>query len=224
MVDMDVQKELLARLRDAVISFDEEQVGVTTRQALAENLAPPVLIQDGLAPGLAQVADLYDDREYFLPELIMAADAAVFGLELLRPLLGPAPTPLTGVVIGSQPLEKIEILAWRILHNAFALAPFAFIEADDRVTVEFIQTHVPAGAQLVVLPLFLIRAEGSLENIVQAIRRTAPQAQYLVGGSPITDQPENWLTWDAEAPAVPANPIREAIGLAVALARMPLRR
>ncbi len=40
---------------------------------------------DGLAAGMEEVGKLFDSHEYFVPEVLMCADALYAGLDILKP-------------------------------------------------------------------------------------------------------------------------------------------
>ena len=57
---------------------------------------------DGLAAGMEHVGQLYDQQEYFVPELLMCADALYVGLDILKPHINKADVKEMGqVVIGT---------------------------------------------------------------------------------------------------------------------------
>ena len=53
--------------------------------AVDEGLDAYDAIMNGLAAGMEIVGDLYDRQEYFVPEILMCADALYVGLDILKP-------------------------------------------------------------------------------------------------------------------------------------------
>ncbi|MCK5318454.1 MAG: B12-binding domain-containing protein, partial [Anaerolineales bacterium] len=80
-------KELLKGLHDAVVAFDEDKVVELCHTVMDEGVDPYVATMDGLANGMVAVGDLYNKKEYFVPELLMCADALYAGLDLLKPAI-----------------------------------------------------------------------------------------------------------------------------------------
>ncbi len=72
-------KEILKGLHDAVIAYDEDKTAAWAKIALDEGVDPYTAVMDGLADGMVEVGDLYSRKEYFVPELLMCADALYAG-------------------------------------------------------------------------------------------------------------------------------------------------
>ena len=71
--------ELLNKLKEGVINFDEELVRKTSEEILENGLDAYDAVMNGLAAGMERVGELYDQQEYFVPEMLMAADALYVG-------------------------------------------------------------------------------------------------------------------------------------------------
>ena len=77
--------EVLARLRDAVANFEVDAVREACFDALEVGISVEEAILNGMARGMDIVGRLYEEDEYLLPELIMAAEAMNEGLSVLKP-------------------------------------------------------------------------------------------------------------------------------------------
>ncbi|RLC31144.1 cobalamin-binding protein, partial [Candidatus Woesebacteria bacterium] len=82
---MATKEELLEILKDGVINYKEEEVKEASQTALDDGHTAIEMIMDGLAAGMEVVGDLYEKQEYFVPEVLMCADALYAGLAILRP-------------------------------------------------------------------------------------------------------------------------------------------
>ena len=62
--------------------------------ALAAGIDPETILKDGLIAAMAEVGRLFEENEYFVPEMLVAARAMQGGLALLKPqLAAAAPSP-----------------------------------------------------------------------------------------------------------------------------------
>lgn len=105
----DRQKELLNRIRDAVLEMKEEGVVRLCDEYIANGFDPVTGISDGLTPGLNCAKDLYEEGKYFVPELLMCVEAMNAGVDVLRPHISAESVPdggkmraLIGVVEGDM--------------------------------------------------------------------------------------------------------------------------
>ena len=96
------KKEILTKLRTAVIQYDEDSAKEGAQEALKEGIEANDAIFNGLVSGMEEVGRMFEAQEYFVPELLMCADALYAGLDILKPLLSSAGVASRGrVVIGS---------------------------------------------------------------------------------------------------------------------------
>ncbi len=77
---MATKEELLEKLKNGVVEYLEDDVKEASQQALDDGYEALEMIMDGLAAGMEIVGDLYDRNEYFVPEVLMCADALYAGL------------------------------------------------------------------------------------------------------------------------------------------------
>ena len=85
MATEEVKKAILADLKRAVIDFNEDLAREASMRALAEGVDAYEAIMDGLAAGMEEVGQLFEAQEYFVPEVLMSADALYAGLDILKP-------------------------------------------------------------------------------------------------------------------------------------------
>jgi methanol corrinoid protein len=79
--------ELLQKVADCVIEGDEGGITAVVEGAL-ENRPPLVVINEGLIPGMNEVSRLWDEGTYFLPQVILASDAMIAGIDLCEKKMG----------------------------------------------------------------------------------------------------------------------------------------
>ncbi len=70
-----------------VLEGNEEGIAQHITNALSAGISADALVDEHLIPAINRVGELYDSREYFLPQLIMSADTMRLGFETLEPHL-----------------------------------------------------------------------------------------------------------------------------------------
>ena len=76
---------LIEELRQAVVDGQPKAAVEKTTQGLAEGVPASRLLQDGLIAAMRQVGELYDQGEYYVPEMLVAAHAMKESLAVLKP-------------------------------------------------------------------------------------------------------------------------------------------
>jgi len=103
-------ERILDQLASALGDLNQESVGELVEKALEVGLRPNQIVSEGLSPGMEIVGQRYEDKEYFLADLLMAAHIMKSAVETLRPHLEKekVETTLLGrVVIGTVQLSKL---------------------------------------------------------------------------------------------------------------------
>ncbi len=96
-------EEILEKLKEAIVKGEENQAIKLTKQALDKGIDAKTILTDGLIKGSEVVGDLFEKMEYYLPDLLIAADAMVKAMELIKPKLkdGGTGKPKGIILIGS---------------------------------------------------------------------------------------------------------------------------
>ncbi|MBQ1855543.1 MAG: B12-binding domain-containing protein, partial [Anaerovibrio sp.] len=69
------KEELLRQIADAVVEMEEDTVEELAQQSLTAGIDAYETIDLGLAKGMERAGQLFDEEEYFVPELLMCSDA-----------------------------------------------------------------------------------------------------------------------------------------------------
>ncbi len=179
----------LTALRNAVIEGDVSASTSGARRALEEGVQPLDLISRGISPAMAEVGRLFDEEEYFVPELLMAARATKEIFLILRPLLAQSDAkPAAHVVLGTVQGDLHDIGKNLV---AAMLEGGGFEVTDLGVDVppeKFIAAVKRKPVQIVGLSALLTTTMPAMKNTIEAFRVAGirEQIKVIVGGAPIT--------------------------------------
>ncbi len=76
---------ILEEIISATVNGDEEKSVALARQAMADGMEPFEVIQNGYARGMEIVGEKFAILEYFLPEVMLSADAMTAAIGVLKP-------------------------------------------------------------------------------------------------------------------------------------------
>jgi dimethylamine corrinoid protein len=83
---MSNDKEILfKKLADSVVDMDEDVAIVVSKEVIAQKYDAFEAIDKGLSKGMEKAGELFEEEEYFIPELLMCSDAMYAGLDILKP-------------------------------------------------------------------------------------------------------------------------------------------
>ncbi len=75
------------RIYDAVMKGDKDGISALIDKAISEGMAAEDIVDEFLIPAINEVGRLFDEKKYFLPQLIQSAEAMKKGFDRLEPLL-----------------------------------------------------------------------------------------------------------------------------------------
>ena len=184
-------EEMHKRLAQAVIEGEPEDAEALAKEALEQGLDPLACITEGLTVGIQTVGKLFASGEYYLPDLIIGADAMKFALDVLEPMLtGNQQRDVVGrVVLGTVEGDLHDIgktlVGTLLTANGFLVTdigvnkkPEEFIAAIKEANADI----VGASALLTTTMLQQKRLIGSLEEA--GLR---DKVKVMVGGAPVTE-------------------------------------
>jgi len=178
---------ILTDLADAVVSMDVERARRAAVEALDAGVPPLSAITDGLTVGMDRVNELFEAEEYFVPEILLCADAMSAGVDVLRPHL-PRDAGREGgrVVIGVVKGDTHDIgknLVRILLENA----GFEIHDLGRNVPhAKFVDAAGELDARLVCLSTLMTSTMDGMGVVVRGLRDARIPAKVMVGGGPIS--------------------------------------
>jgi corrinoid protein of di/trimethylamine methyltransferase len=215
------EKEILEGLKDAVINFDEDKSSENAQKALDEGLDPQKAIFDGLAAGMEVVGDYFQKGEYFVPEVLMSADALYAGLNILKPhVKADDKKRIKGQVVIGTVEGDVHDIGKNIVKLMFEIAGFTVHDLGKDVPLDkFVETQLKTDSDIVALSAMMTTTMTGMKKVIEKIREKNPKVKIMIGGAPVTS--ETAKAYGADATAKDAtNALTEAIKMVSSLREM----
>lgn len=186
-----MSEELFKKLTQALIDGEPEDAEDLAKLALEQGVDPLACINQGLMPGIQKVGELFSSGEYFLPELIIGADAMKMALDVLEPaLVGGQQREVVGrVVLGTVEGDLHEIgktlVGTMLTANGFQVTDIGV----DQKPEAFITAVKESDADIVGASALLTTTMLQQKKLVEAIEEAGlrDKVKVMVGGAPVTD-------------------------------------
>ncbi|MDQ7781413.1 MAG: corrinoid protein [Desulfomonilaceae bacterium] len=214
MVSEERRKEILDNLSEGVVEYEEDRVVEYATAALEEGLDPFDAIMNGLAAGMEIVGDLYDRQEYFVPEILMCADALYKGLDILKPHLkkdsNGAGKPKGQVVIGTVQGDVHDI-GKNLIKMMFDVGGFTVHDLGRDVPLEkFAEEQLRTDSEIVALSAMMTTTMMGMKKVIAMIKEKNPDVAIMLGGAPVTKDVAKLFGADGYAESA-GNAVQEAI-------------
>lgn len=181
----------ISELYDAILNGNAKQAHAVTQAAIEAGAEPLELISESMMPAMEAVGRLFEEEEYFVPELLLAGRAMKSAMELLRPLMTAAGQKLsTRVVIGTVKGDLHDI-GKNIVASMLEGSGFEVIDLGADVSPEnFVAAVVEREPQIVCMSALLTVTMPAMKTTIDALTTAGlrTKVKVLIGGAPVTSQ------------------------------------
>jgi corrinoid protein of di/trimethylamine methyltransferase len=190
MVSAEKRSELLKKIHDSVVEFDEDACVELCREALDAGVDPYDAIMEGLTAGMDTVGSLYEQKEYFVPELLLCSDAMYAGLDILQPHVkvnqsqNSSGKIIVGVVEGD-----IHDIGKTLVKTMFDAAGWEVFDLGKDVKLEkFVEELKRTQADIVVLSALMTTSMLAMPKVIDMLKTQNPEVMVMVGGAPLSPE------------------------------------
>jgi len=181
--------DILKDLMDGVFLMNEELVIKAANEIVAAKYDAFDAINNGLIAGMNQAGELFDQEEYFVPELLICSDAMYAGIEILRPHLKVSDARekhkvVIGVVEGDT--HDIGKNLVKIMMDA---AGFEVHDLGRNVPLaSFVEKAKEVGAKLICLSTLMTTTMDGMSTVIEMLKEEGIRDSYkvIIGGGPIS--------------------------------------
>ena len=184
-------KEILKALDDAVYYFEEDDAVKWSKIALDEGLDPFIAIMEGLATGMTKAGDAYNKKEYFVPELLMCADALYAGLDLLRPavLASGRKAEVKGSLVIGVVEGDVHDIGKNLVKMMFDVAGWNVYDLGKDVPLDkFVEEQIRTDSEMVALSAMMTTSMLGMPVVIKKLRERNPNIRIMIGGAPINPE------------------------------------
>jgi corrinoid protein of di/trimethylamine methyltransferase len=214
------EKEILEKLKNAVIQYDEDASKEGAEEALKEGLDPNSAIFNGLVSGMEEVGRLFEAQEYFVPELLMSADALYAGLDILKPHVKQMDLGVRGSVVIGTVEGDVHDIGKNIVKMMFDVAGFQVYDLGKDVPLDkFVEEQMKTESDLVCLSAMMTTTMVGMKKVIDDLKAKNPDVRIMIGGAPVSaDVAEKWGA-DGYAPDA-NNALKDAINMISSLKKL----
>lgn len=190
-------EQFLAQCDAAVLAGDKPRAVQLATEAVAKQIDPLAVIENGFGRGIQKAGELWESGEYFLPELAFSAEAMKAAMEVLKPALlaNKENAPSRGtIVIGTIQGDIHDIgkslVATMLAANGYEVIDLGADVAYDRF-VDTASEHTPAIICMSALLTTTMPGQGEVIKLLQT-KGLRDAIKVVIGGAPANEE------WAAE--------------------------
>jgi len=186
---MNDRKKILERLSEAVIVGDTEEAANAAQDAIDSGIEPFIAITEGLTKGMDVVGEKFESKEYFLPEVLISADAMYAGLNLLLPLLKTEERKKDKIIMGVVEGD-IHDIGKNIVKAMLTAGGYEIVDlGKDVATSDFIERAQKEGASVIAMSTMMTPTLMSLQDVENQLQQKGlkENVKTIIGGGSVTE-------------------------------------
>ncbi len=164
-----------------------QKVKELVKSALDEKVPAKDILQKGLLAGMSVIGEKFKKNEVYVPEVLIAARAMHWGMEVLQPALeGAGIEPVGKVVLGTVKGDLHDI-GKNLVAMMLRGAGFEVVDLGVDVAPEkFVDAAKSSGAKVIGASALLTTTMPQMKNIVSAVKGSGIKTKVMIGGAPVT--------------------------------------
>jgi corrinoid protein of di/trimethylamine methyltransferase len=185
----EIKEKLFQELSDAVVDMDEDKAVAVAKGVVALGLDAYQAIEQGLSAGMERAGVLFDEEEYFIPELLMCSDAMYAGMDVLKPHLrldGVAEKHkvVIGVVEGDTHDIGKNLVKIMLETSGFEVTDLG----RDIPPARFVETAKEIGAKIIALSTLMTTTMDGMASVIRQLNDEGIRDRFkvIVGGGPLS--------------------------------------
>ena len=198
-------EDIIALLKENVIQgrgvsndegIDEDMMGKPgvvelTQLAIKNNIAPQLIIKQGLTEGMQVVGDKFASKEYFIPDMLASAEAVSKAMDILRPHLEKAGVASNGKFVIATVKGDLHDIGKNIVAILLRGAGYEVhdlgIDVPTKKIVQLVREWKPdfLGLSALLTTTMVIMGE-----IIEALKENGlrDKVKVLVGGAAVSEE------------------------------------
>lgn len=192
----------LAEIYQNVIEGNAPAVQAGVQSALDQGVAAEKILNQALIAAMNEVGRRYEEGDFFVPEMLIAARAMQAGLALLKPHLMDSGVKAAGRVAIGTVKGDLHDIGKNLVAMMLEGAGFEVQDLGVDVPAEAFVQAARDGAQVIGLSALLTTTMTNMPSTLQALQTAGlrQQVKVIIGGAPVTAEFAQKIGADAYAP------------------------
>ncbi len=193
----------LQAVYSAIVDGNPNAARDAVAAALEAGFAPDVVLNEAMVTAMAEVGRLFEEGEYYVPEMLIAARAMQGGLVLIKPLLVQDNVQSAGKIVIGTVKGDMHDIGKNLVAMMLEGAAFEVIDLGTDVTPErFVEAAREHNANVVAMSALLTTTMANMKATIEALQNAGvrEQVKVVVGGAPLTADYASQIGADGYAP------------------------
>lgn len=194
---------LISEIYESVVEGNAAATKTKVQEAIDANMDPGVILKEGLIAAMGEVGKRFEEGDFFVPEMLIAARAMQNGLALLKPHLLKSDIKAAGKVVIGTVKGDLHDIGKNLVAMMLEGAGFEIQDLGTDVSPEKFVAAVQTGQpDIVALSALLTTTMPNMKATIEALKAAGlrDQVKVMIGGAPVTDTYSQQIGADGYSP------------------------
>lgn len=181
---------LIEEIFNSVLEGEAPKTKESVQAALQTGVDPAVVLNEGMIAAMREVGRRFEEGEYFVPEMLIAARAMKGGMEILKPHLISSDVKSAGKVVIGTVKGDLHDIGKNLVSLMLEGAGFEVKDMGVDVSAEkFVEAVRANNADIVALSALLTTTMPSMVTTIEALKQAGlrDKVKVIIGGAPVTE-------------------------------------
>jgi len=181
-------KDIRQRLKEAVLYGDKDNIVSYIEEALSNGIAPLEINSSILIPALEIVGEKFGTREYFLPQVILSAEAVQRAFGRLKKEIKPGEEENKGTIVIATVEGDIHDIGKNIVISVLENHGYRIYDLGRSVPADIIiKEAVKNKADIIGLSALMTTTMIQMEHVMRELKKQKLDFKTIVGGAVVTE-------------------------------------
>ncbi|WMW23034.1 corrinoid protein [Methanolobus mangrovi] len=183
------ENEIINGLTDAVVNGKKDLATELAQKALDEGIDPYIAVINGLAKGMEIMSERYENKQAFMPHLLMASNAMYGGMDVLIPHIKSEGAGARKVLVIGSVEGDVHDIGKNLVKTMMSAVGFEAVDLGKDVPIEqFVEAAVEHKADVISMSTLMTSTMDNMQRVMDGLqsRGIRDKMKIIIGGAPIT--------------------------------------
>jgi 5-methyltetrahydrofolate--homocysteine methyltransferase len=183
-------EQVMQELYTSILNGDNKTVAQNVQAALDAGIDASRILNEGMIAAMAEVGRLFEEGEYYVPEMLISARSMQAGLVVLKPHLMQANIKSAGKVLAGTVKGDLHDIGKNLVCMMLEGAGFEIHDLGTDVSPEkFVNVLQEQEADIVALSALLTTTMPNMKATIEALHKAGlrERVKVIIGGAPVTE-------------------------------------
>ncbi|NNF46015.1 MAG: corrinoid protein [Desulfofustis sp.] len=178
------------KIQQAIVVGHHKEIEALVQSALDDEIAPELIVNAAMIPGMDAVGQKFSTGEIFVPEMLASAVTMDKGLDLLKPILQQGNSETKGTIIVCTVKGDLHDIGKNLVVMMLEGAGFEVIDMGVDINVENLIDKVKEiKPDVLGLSALLTTTLPEMAKVIESLKahRVRDQVKVMIGGAPVDE-------------------------------------